>query len=238
MTDFIGPAVVAAAVSGIVTAIGIFVSNKTATRLHSDKLKFEEQLAEKKFRFDIDLAERKFQYEKDLHDHKRLVEFGEELLAAFYKIDDVLKGVRSPAAFGNEGSSRPQQDGDDTNVAKRKDVYFVPLERLGNNADFLSDFFSKRYRARALFRDAELDQAFQLLNEAIVSIRVSASMLISTVGSPGQRDYSFWEKREADIWAGFEDDPVGSKIKEAIELADAALGIALEEAAQPSAKSA
>ncbi|TFV27790.1 MULTISPECIES: hypothetical protein [Bradyrhizobium] len=47
-------------------------------------------------------------------------------------------------------------------------------------------------------------------------------MLMNAVGSPRQRDYSFWEKRESDIWADLEDDPVGSKIKEAIELADTA----------------
>ncbi|QOZ34417.1 hypothetical protein [Bradyrhizobium sp. CCBAU 53421] len=231
--DLIGPAVVAAIVSGIVTTIGFIVSNKTATKLHSEKLKFDERLAEKKFQFDIDLAERKFEYEKGLHDHKRRIEFGEELLAAFYRANDVLIAVRSPAAFGKEGSSRPQEE-DDPNIARKKDTYFVPLERLNKNGDFLSDFFSKRYRARAIFRDTQLDQAFQLLHEAIVAIQVSASMLMNTVSSPGQRDFSFWEKREADIWAGFDEDPVGAKIKQAIELADSTLGAVLEAAAQPS----
>ncbi|WP_157783783.1 hypothetical protein [Bradyrhizobium liaoningense] len=56
---------------------------------------------------------------------------------------------------------------------------------------------------------------------------------MNAVGSLRQRDYSFWEKRESDIWADLEDDPVGSKIKEAIELADIALGAALEAAPQP-----
>ncbi|MCK1517267.1 hypothetical protein IVB22_33145 [Bradyrhizobium sp. 190] len=234
-SDLIGPAVVAAIVSGNVSTIGILISNRTANRIHSEKLKSDEALAEKKFRFDVDLAERKFRYDQELHDHKRRVEFGEELLASFYKIRDVIAAVRSPMAYGDEGASRPRNDNEGATSSKNKDNYYVPLERLNKNKDFISDFFSKRSRARAIFRGSEIDEAFRLVNEVIVAIQVSAGMLIRAVGDE-RRDHAFWQKREANIWDGFGDDrdELSPKIKTALGVAESVLGPALEASSRPS----
>jgi hypothetical protein len=162
------------------------------------------------------------------------VELGEDLLAAFYKFKDVIAAVRSPAAFGDEGASRPRNDNEDPTIARNKDTYYVPLERLNQNRDFISDFFSKRYRARAVFRDSEIDRAFQLLNEALAAIQVSAGMLIRAVGDE-RRDPAFWQKLEADIWDGFggELDLITPKITGALAIAEATLGPALEAASRP-----
>jgi hypothetical protein len=120
-----------------------------------------------------------------------------------------------------------------TTSARNKDTYYVPLERLNKNRDFLSDFFSKRYRARAIFRGSDLDQAFQLLHEVIIAIQVSAGMLIRAVGDE-RREPSFWEKREADIWDSFdnEQDALTPKIKKALSVAEAWLGPILEASAR------
>jgi hypothetical protein len=168
--DLIGPAVVAAIVSGIVSIVGNLFSNSATKRIHTEKLLFDERLAEKKFRFDVDLAERSFRYDRELHDHKRRVEFAEEILAGFYKFKDVIAAARSPAAYGNEGASRPRDDNEQADLARNKDTYFVPLERLNKNSDFLSDFFSKRYRARAMFRN-DIDRGFQLAIEVVSSVQ-------------------------------------------------------------------
>jgi hypothetical protein len=227
-SDLIGPAVVAAIVSGIVSIVGNLFSNRSAKGIHSEKLLFDERLAEKKFRFDVDLAERKFRYDRELHDHKRRVEFAEEILAGFYKFKDVIAAARSPAAYGDEGASRPRSENEHADLARNKDTYFVPLERLNKNRDFLSDFFSKRYRARALFRD-DIDRAFQHANEIISSIQVAAGMLIRAVDDE-RRDPAFWRKLEADIWDGFGDDHdrLSPKIQEAIRFAEGSLGPILE----------
>jgi hypothetical protein len=68
------------------------------------------------------------------------VEFGEDLLAAFYKFRDVIAAVRSPSAFGEEGAGRPRDDGEDSSIARNKDTYYVPLERLHNIAISLPTF--------------------------------------------------------------------------------------------------
>jgi hypothetical protein len=96
----IGLAVVAAAVSGIVSVAGLIVSTRTARAIHTEKLAFDERLAERKFEFDKELAERKFQYEREFHDHKRHVEFAETILAEFLQIADVIQAVRSPGDLG------------------------------------------------------------------------------------------------------------------------------------------
>lgn len=150
--DLIGPAVVAAIVSGCVSIVGIIFSNTSARKIHSERLLFDERIAERKFNFDVDLAERKFRYDRELHDHKRRVEFAKETLAGFYKIKDLIAAARSPAAYGNEGASRPRDGDEHADIARNKDTYFVPLERLHKNGYFLSDFFSKRYRARNVSR--------------------------------------------------------------------------------------
>jgi hypothetical protein len=226
--DLIGPAVVAAAVSGIIAIVGFILSSRTARQIHSEKLQFDEKLAERKFKFDVDLAERQFRYDRELHEHKRRVEFGEELLAGFYKFRDVIAEVRSPLASGDEGATRPRGENEDSDIARNRDSFFVPHERLNTNRDFLSEFFSKRYRARAVFRD-DLQNAFQLAHEVIVAIRVSANWLIRTAGSE-ERDYSFRAKREADIWDGLGDDQdkLSPKVAEALRLAERSLGPILE----------
>ena len=226
--DLIGPAVVAAIVSGIVSIIGNLFSNSAAKRIHSEKLLFDERLAEKKFSYDVDLAERRFRYDRELHDHKRRVEFAEEILAGFYKFRDIIAAARSPAAYGDEGASRPRGDNEQAELARSKDTYFVPLERLHKHGDFLSDFFSKRYRARAMFR-ADIDRGFQLANEVVSSIQVAAGMLIRAVGDE-RRNPDFWEKLEADIWDGFggDQDRLSPKVSEALRLVEGALGPVLE----------
>jgi hypothetical protein len=50
-SSLIGPAVVAAGVSGVISVISLVVSNRTARRLHTEKLGFDSQLAERKFQF-------------------------------------------------------------------------------------------------------------------------------------------------------------------------------------------
>ena len=232
-SDLIGPAVVAAVVSAAISAINIIISTRTTNRIHSEKLEFDEALAEKKFRFDCELAERRFQYDRDLYDLKRKVEFGEDVLAGFYKIRDIITAVRSPLAYGEEGGTRKRAEGESEEVAKTRDTYFVPLERLNKNAEFLSEFFSKRYRARTVFWGTDLDRAFELLNEVIVAIQVSAGMMIRTAGDD-RRDNKFWAAREADIWDGYGDehDRLAPRVKSAVEIANAVIGSALEAAAR------
>src|SRR5208337_2818708 len=92
----IGPAVVAAGVSGIVSVVGLIVSTRTARAIHTEKLNFDrdqaahklafdERLAENKFSYDRELAERKFAQEREQLVYKRQFELAEGLLADAYR---------------------------------------------------------------------------------------------------------------------------------------------------------
>lgn len=222
--DLIGPAVVAAVVSGIVSIVSGFLSNRTARGLHSEKLKFDEALAEKRYGFEVDLAERKFRFDRELPEHKRRIEFAEQLLADFYRLADIIKAVRSPAAYGSEGATRQGQENESEDVARARNTYYVPLERLRHHREFLSSFFSRRYQARAIFT-GQIDEAFQAANEAVGAIEVAAGMLIQYAGNQDHNPTLF-QRLELDIWDGFgdESDVISAKVKNLVSAAETVLG--------------
>ncbi|MGI8567668.1 MAG: hypothetical protein ACR2KT_00530 [Methylocella sp.] len=158
----VGPAVVAAVVSGIISVIGLVVSTTTARALHTDKLKSDERLAERKFAFDKELAERKFEFDKELaerrfkydrglHDHKRRVELAEQVLTAFYHVKDVFVNARSPFSFGNEGEERPRRGIESEGLARLRNSYYVPIARLNKEAEVFAKLYGNRSRFKAYF---------------------------------------------------------------------------------------
>jgi hypothetical protein len=226
-----GIAVIAAGGSFIAGLVGAGISSWTIRATHRQRVAVDEKLAERKFNFDKDLAERKFafdtklaeqklKHDRELHDHKRRVELAEELVAEFRQSRDVIKAIRSPMAYPDEGAGRPRHDNEEESEARQRDSYYVPLVRLKNNSAFLNGLLSKRYRAQALF-GAEIDQAFRSVLEVMVSVQTAAQMLIGMAGPRHGRD-EFWERCEGDIWGGFrEDDPLTRKMDEAIAAIEA-----------------
>jgi len=121
--SFIGPAVVAAGVSGIVTVVGLIVSTRTARALHTEKLAFDreqatqklafdERLAERKVNADITLAEKKVALDASLADRKRRQDLAEEVLSSFYQMKDIIRAIRSPMSYEGEGKDRPKVEGE------------------------------------------------------------------------------------------------------------------------------
>ena len=119
-TSLIGPAVVAAVVSGVVSVVGLVVSTRTARVIHTEKLAFDPDLAERKFAFDKDLAERKVAADTALADKKltldrtfaawkRQTELAEQVLADFYEARDIIAAARSPADLEDEGNTRQKE---------------------------------------------------------------------------------------------------------------------------------
>jgi len=219
----IGPVVVAAVISGIIAVIGLVVSTKTARTIHSDKLEFDERLAERKFDFDKELAERKFTYDRDLHDHKRRVEMAEAVLADFLQMADVVRAIRSPASSRTEAAGRQRPENESEDMARDRDTYFVPLARIRENSEFISGLMSKKYRSKAVLGD-EIDEAFAAVHEVIIRIQVSASTLSNMVGrgrAAFERNEGLWSRCEADIWAGAPgDDQIQPMIERSIAVAE------------------
>jgi hypothetical protein len=233
VNDLIGPAVVAAAVSGFVTILGNIFSIRSSRSINFEKITSEKQLAERKFEFEVDLSERKFRYEKALHDYRRRVEFAEELLASFYKLKDTVRAIRGPFSYGSEGESRKRREHEIEAEARSRDGFYVPIARIQKNSDFLSDLTSKKYRAQAIYQN-EIHRAFELTVEVLNTIQVASSMLVDHVGQP-RNDPEFWQKLEREIWETSppdKPDELSQKILQAIEIVEKAVRPTLERSPQ------
>jgi hypothetical protein len=198
LSDLIGPAVVAAIVSSFVTVLGTVFSNRVSKAINAEKIASEKDLAERKFGFEVDLAERRFRYEQAIHNYRRTVEFGEELLASFYKLRDTVRSIRAPFSWGDESAERKRRPNETEAEANHRDGYYAPIARIRKNSDFLSDLSSKKYRAQAIFR-SEIHTAFELAVEVVNSVHTAASMLIDNVGEE-RADVAYWRGLEKEIW--------------------------------------
>jgi hypothetical protein len=204
--SLIGPAVIAAGISGLIAGIGIWISARTARRIHTEKLTFDSKQAERKFDFDkelaekkftydqnlaeqkrsdeLHLAERRFEYERDLHDHKRRVELAEEVLADFYRFAEVIRAIRVPGGLESESEDRGRAEDETPAEASKLDAYYVPIARIAAQSDFFSSLKAKRYRSRALL-GAPIDGAFAALEDAIWEVRLAAVSLSNMVRRGG-----------------------------------------------------
>jgi hypothetical protein len=214
----IGPAVVAAVVSGIISVIGLVVSTTTARALHTDKLKFDERLAERKFEFDKELAERRFKYDRDLHDHKRRIELAEEVLTAFYRVQGILVNARSPHAFGDEGEERPRRGDESANLARLRDSYYVPIARLNKEAEVFANLSGNQARFKAYFGEPA-DKPFKEIHRIWAEIVTAAEILIDEVrdGKPDD-DPQFTKLMKDTIWhRHHEEDALNKSIDTAVK---------------------
>ena len=106
---WLGPAVIAACVSGFVAIVGFFASTKTARTLHRERLETDRKLAERKIEADLALADRKLSADIALAEKKvaldrasltrqRKTAFAEEIFSAFYEAREIIIAARSPAS--------------------------------------------------------------------------------------------------------------------------------------------
>lgn len=77
---------------------------------------------------------------------KRQIELAENVLALFYEARDVIIAMRSPLAFGGEGSTRKPQENETPEVKKARDDAYVLLERYQKRQELFSKIYSMRYR--------------------------------------------------------------------------------------------
>ncbi len=214
-TALIGPAVVAAAVSGVVSIAGMIVSNRNARALHQDKLSFDRRMAQEKLSFDKELAEHKFQLDLDMTHRKRQLELAEAVLTDFYGLPALVRSIRSPMSYQEEAKDRVKPAGESEAVGRRRDTFYVILARVEKSRKEIADLLAKRSRMEANF-GKEAGEPFQLVHEAINQVIVSAQLLVQWAGDD-IRDRELLRKMEGDIWFGVLDpDPVASKIDQAV----------------------
>ena len=194
-----GPAVVAASVSAVVTIAGFLVNRATMVKLHREKLDADKDLAERKFAFDQQLARERFSYDRQQAIFKRRFELAEQVMADAYKLRDFLAFVRNGASFDDEGSTRRSAGDEPESLKHLRDNYFVPIERLQKETEFIGAMFARRHASVAHFGPSA-EKAFRNFQQAIHSVKNSASMLIHIAGNYDDPDRNLVEKLRNDIW--------------------------------------
>lgn len=224
-----GIAVIAAGSSFIAGLLGTSITTLTTRRTHKERLRADEQLAERRFKFDQDLAEKRFALDSALADRKRRQDLAEEVLSGFYQVRDIMQTVRSPISYSSEAEGRQKPEHEPEDVGRQRDAYYAILARLDARREPIANLMARRYRMAAWF-GPKAEEPFQTLHEAIAKVSSSASNLVRWSGPDAERiDRDLWQRMEGNIWWEASDpDPIDAKVKEAIAAAEAICRPALE----------
>jgi hypothetical protein len=109
----------------------------------------------------------------------------------------------------------------DDDAAKRRDAYFVPIERIQKHADAIAAFEQSRELCAVYFGEASREP-FNSLLSIVIEIQVAARALIRTAdrepSTPRamQDHIARTEKYEAVIYGFGDEDPITPKVDAAI----------------------
>lgn len=155
-SSLIRPAVVAAAIAAIVSVLLSERRLKVESRLAERRFNFEREQAEQKFKYDVGvteakiradvtLAEKKFEFDRAAVAWRRRYELAEQVLSAAYEARDALNWARVRVIFSGEGETRQADIDESEELKRRRNSYFVPLERLARSAKSFATLETLRY---------------------------------------------------------------------------------------------
>jgi hypothetical protein len=149
---------------------------------------------------DHKLAERRFAQEREQIIYKRRFELAETLLADAYRFRGIIETARNGGSFGEEGKSRKPAEREAEDVSETKNMFFIPVERLQKNGDFLGEFFAKQFAATAQF-GSKARESFDIFGKAISDIYIASGMLITMVDHPSLNDQKVKDELLDVLWA-------------------------------------
>jgi len=227
-TSLIGPAVVAAVISGLVSGIGILISARTSRAIHGERLQFDRDQAQRRVDAEIGLAEKKFTLDRQLSDHKRRIELAEAVLADFYRVEEIYRAARGP--FIPIADMLPKEGVSDQLAT---DPDYAPLRRIQEHEQFLGSFRARKYEFAAVFGKeaaAPYDEVRKVHNEMVWAVEdVFRHKEIRGDGAtPDQRE--FYKDRRRVIFSSQngQNDQIAQKIATAVQDIEAICRPAIE----------
>lgn len=209
--------IMVASITNAIAVLNIAVSRKTAREINQEKLRGDLQLAEKRFAFD-----------KAIVTWRRRYELAEQVLTAAYEARDALNWARARVILSGEGETRQKNENEGDELQKKRNSYFVPLERLSRSANIFATLETLRYTVSAHFGQQAIDQisAFSEVHRTITS---TAAVLIdqASVDDDPIASKSLMPLRTI-LW-GNRPDAIDKKIDEAIVAMEALLKPVLSE---------
>lgn len=206
-----GIAVIAAASSFTAGLLGVGISAWTSRSTHTERLVAEERLAAKKFT-----------YEQQQTVFKRRFELAEQMLTNAYRFRSMMNYVRSGISFG-EGDSRAADPYESDGIRHSRNSYFVPIERLNKENEFVSAMFAQRTICEAHFGE-DCKNAYDLFTQALHNVRISSSLLVEWTGEIEAADKETMQNLKCDIWQPMAKhsgkDEIGTKIEKGVSIVE------------------
>jgi hypothetical protein len=133
---------------------------------------------------------------------KRRFELAEEALVATFAVVYALEAIRSPFAWGGEGSTRKQGENETAEQKEKLDQAFVPFERMAAHADAFSALAKSALLMEAHF-DKPVADSMRLLLGARGQIASSANMMrrLSGLGPLAEGSQKTYDRCHAVLYA-------------------------------------
>jgi hypothetical protein len=184
--SLIGPAVVAAVISGLVSSIGIWISVRTSRAIHTEKLTFDREQSERRVNAEIVLAEKKFAIDRAIVGWRRRYDLAEQLLTSAYDARDALNWARVRAVMSGEGATRQAAESETDELRRLRNSIFVPLERLRDSAKTFTSLQASKYAIAAHFGPESIEPIAAILG-VHHSISTAASILVEMTQADDDR---------------------------------------------------
>jgi len=152
---------------------------------------------------------------------RRKLDLADAILVAGHNARDALAYIRRPISCEAEGTKRGRDATEEASVARLKDAYYVPYERVQKTADVFADLAKNKFLAETYFgRDVEeaIDVLLRVRNEVLSA----ADILMDDVGSGDTSNEMKEIRREAKlkVYSRTKGDPLRPKIDMAVATID------------------
>lgn len=167
---------------------------------------------------------------------KKRIELAESVLAMFYEAEDIIKQIRNPFSFVDEGKTRKHEQNELKEDSIILDRAYIVFERYQKREMLFSQIKAARYRVKAMF-GASASEPFDNLDEIINQI-FSAAQLLGSHYWPRQGRVKMEAKEfkkhleekqnyEMIIWnMNGENDKISYRVRETIEKIEKILRVA------------
>ena len=122
---------------------------------------------------------------------RRDIELCQHVIALFYEGEEKVRELRMPMSYPTiESADRPKRENESESEARLRDSHYVPIARWQAQREFWKDFFSYKFRMKALF-GPQAAKPFDKVDEALRTFTAAASVRYESirgdrVGTEGQ----------------------------------------------------
>ena len=154
---------------------------------------------------------------------KRKIELAEDILADFYRAEEVIRWARFPGGLAGEGGTRQAPERETPHDKELRDAIYRTIERLQNEKELFSGLLAKKYRAMAYFGQGAT-KPFTDLKEIHDRIFRGAILLVRPRDElPPQALRDEWET--AIGWRSMSDnDDIAKEVRDVVENVEAFYG--------------